>query len=47
MTIHLSYVKNKVLTYNARNNPDKYILPLDIVSREGVIKHYGIYLGNG
>jgi len=41
----------KILPYDAKNNPDKYILPLDIVIRKiagsgGIFNHYAIYVGN-
>jgi len=38
------YLQRELLPYNAINNPDKYILPLDIVKRD---IHFGVYLGNG
>jgi hypothetical protein len=38
----------KDLPSDAKYNPDKYILPLDIVKTIGKnINHYAVYLGNG
>jgi hypothetical protein len=41
-------VLNNELPSDAINNPDQYLLPLDIVSRPTFMgfRHYGIYLGN-
>lgn len=42
------YVRSGILPYDARNNPDKYVLPLDIVKRpiNSRFDHYAIYVGN-
>jgi hypothetical protein len=40
---HLPYVNREDLPSNVRNNPDKYLLPLDTIQR-GV--HYGVYIGD-
>jgi len=41
-------VRWKSLPYDAKNNPDRYILPLDIVTRpiNDSLNHYAVYLGN-
>lgn len=43
---YLLCINHKDLPYDVRSNPEKYILPLDIISRESGIKHFAIYLGN-
>lgn len=43
------YVRSETLPYDARNNPDKYVLPLDIIKRpiNSSFDHYAVYIGNG
>ncbi|KLL02098.1 MAG: hypothetical protein MRERC_4c040 [Mycoplasmataceae bacterium RC_NB112A] len=46
--VALSSIKEKKLPYDVKNNPDKYLLPFDIIKRSSALwfDHYGIYIGN-
>ena len=44
-----TYVYKKILSSDAEHNPDKYILPLNVIKRPMGLpgkKHYAIYLGD-